>query len=446
MRIDSADIEDLVKELIEKITENLYVNVCRGLFESHKIIYSFMICTSIQKNVGLIDEASFNLLLRGQGVYDKSEQPSYLQNQDVHDFMSEQQWDLAYCMQLKLGQYFHRLSSDILADIDSFRAYSKSQAEGSKSCFENLPGRGQYKDLPSFQKLLLIKLFKPHQLAHALKEYVELNLGTLYSLSPTTSMEDLFDSSDKVTPIIFVLSQGADPNERIISYAKKMSFAGKLTQKSLGQGQEQAATKLIQEGKEEGSWVLLQNCHLFKSWMPQLENICSSIAEDAGSIHEDFRLILTSMPEDYFPSSILQNGVKMTTEPPQGLRANLKRIFTSIIDKEMYEAAEDHLKETQQAKQDIDLHLQKVQSASLSQDSGGRFSNGTVKNKLYNLRPSLLDDFDRQFDLSKCWKSLLFGLSFFHSIIQERKKFGSIGWNIKYEFNDSDLETSIKML
>ena len=47
MRVDSGDIDDLVRELINKITENLYVNVCRGLFESHKIIYSFMICTSI---------------------------------------------------------------------------------------------------------------------------------------------------------------------------------------------------------------------------------------------------------------------------------------------------------------------------------------------------------------------------------------------------------------
>lgn len=41
---------------------------------------------------------------------------------------------------------------------------------------------------------------------------------------------------------------------------------------------------------------------------------------------------------------------------------------------------------------------------------------------------------------------MLFGLSFFHSIIQERKKFGSMGWNKRYEFNDSDLDTSIKML
>lgn len=62
--------------------------------------------------------------------------------------------------------------------------------------------------------------------------------------------------------------------------------------------------------------------------------------EDPEEIHPDFRLILTSMPESYFPASILQNGVKMTTEPPQGLKANLKRIFTNIIDKDTYELTE----------------------------------------------------------------------------------------------------------
>jgi hypothetical protein len=53
--------------------------------------------------------------------------------------------------------------------------------------------------------------------------------------------------------------------------------------------------------------------------MPQLEKIIDGFndvpAEGEIGINPSFRLILTSMPCDYFPVSILQNGVKLTNEP-----------------------------------------------------------------------------------------------------------------------------------
>jgi dynein heavy chain len=66
--------------------------------------------------------------------------------------------------------------------------------------------------------------------------------------------------------------------------------------------------------------------------MTTLETIVINFSTEENEINPGFRLFLTSMPADYFPVSVLQNGVKLTTEPPRGMRANLKRTYMNFTE------------------------------------------------------------------------------------------------------------------
>lgn len=66
-------IEERLDILIDKITRMIYTNISRGLFEKDKLIYSFLIVTSIKRNAGTIDEAMWNLLLRGPSAITPAE-------------------------------------------------------------------------------------------------------------------------------------------------------------------------------------------------------------------------------------------------------------------------------------------------------------------------------------------------------------------------------------
>ena len=64
----------------------------------------------------------------------------------------------------------------------------------------------------------------------------------------------------------------SDPTASLLKFAEEKGRRVEVV--SLGQGQGPVAQRWIDEAVQEGFWVVLQNCHLAKSFLPQLELIC----------------------------------------------------------------------------------------------------------------------------------------------------------------------------
>lgn len=157
----------------------------------------------------------------------------------------------------------------------------------------------------------------------------------------------------------------------------------------MGQGQAPRATKLISDSLLQGNWVIIENCHVDESWLGKLEVICLKLAV-SENVNEDFRLWLTSNPTSKFPIMVLQMALKLTTESPTSLKANMMHSY----------ATEPWLEES----------------------DGNEFTDDLI------------------------WNRSVFALVFFHAVVKERVAFGPIGWNVPYEFNDMDLMMSIEQM
>ncbi|GLD91835.1 hypothetical protein PINS_up000368 [Pythium insidiosum] len=370
----SEELTERINAINDYHTYAVYAYACRGLFERHKLLFSLQMCVRVLQSVNKLPQDEYEFLLKGGNSMGSEERV----NNVASEFLSETAW--LSIVELNKLQRFHGLISSFEQSTKAWKAWYQSSTPE----IEPLPGDWDGK-CNELQRMLLLRCIRPDRLSIQAARFTTSNLGAQFVDPPPFDLKAIYETSNYKTPLIFVLSPGVDPTNSLMALAE--SLHKKVENCALGQGQATVAEAMLQRGLEAGNWVFLANCHLMLSWAPTLEKLIDSYCSASAQVNPGFRLWLTSDPNPKFPIAILQRGIKMTTEPPRGLKANLLRLYNTITP----------------------------------------------------------DKFARCRQVKK-YKRLLFCLCWFHSLLLERRKFNNLGWNIPYDFNESDFAISEDVL
>ena len=475
-----GDPESMVKRvevLLEKVTYFMFSNISRGVFEKDKLVFAFLLATRILQIQGDIGLDDWSILCRGNLYADiilsdenrlSRASPTM---KDTYKRLEEQGEAffgdgpiaslgagrlLTFLKALSVIPTQERLCSFIAQNFSIIEKEFAAATDGDALCrallffdsnnriVQMMMEAGLQVSNDGFRIisiLLLIKFFSESFMILAIPLFIEVVLGPKYSNMEPPKLSEIYCDSSSTIPIIFLLTVGADPLSQLQALAQQNNQPLYLI--SLGQGQAPVARNAIEKASTTGGWVFLQNGHLARSWMAELEmivealSLCETMSPDAKKDaatalpflslppKPSFRLFISSMPVKHFPASVLQTSLKITTEPPTGLRNNIVRaVGTSTVD--AWEAEEiiselrydDIIPKPEEGEEPIIV----------DENAMARFAD------IINTKAKAM------------WKRLFYAIVFFHGILLERRKFGPQAFNVRYEFNDSDFSICVQSL
>ncbi|CAL8100545.1 unnamed protein product [Calicophoron daubneyi] len=406
-----------IQKILRYMTSSMWSFYMRSLYKKDRIIFTLMLAIRISLFAGAIKPEELEVFVRGGSAYSLDDCPP-----KPARWISDMTW--TNLRALSTLPTFSKIMEHVTQHERQWRHWYDREAP-EDSAFPN-PYETETKP---FLRLLVLRCWCLDRVLPQAKRFIVRTLGPEYIEDVLLNFEILYAQSTSWTPMLNLLSTGADPSPLIEQLAKKKHI--ELHAVAMGQGQDVQARQAVNHAMNEGSWVLLQNCHLSMNYMKELYSLVMTNAPKSGMLSSrymqegavdsslsvapftdyssksvsitieseststasspsvqanNFRLWMTAAENDKFPVNLLQGSIKYTNQEPEGIKASLLRAYSDV-----------------------------------TQD--------------------LLDAC-----ISSEWKTMLYTLAFMHCTLQERRKYGALGWSVPYDFTHSDFTASLQFI
>ena len=420
--VDISHIRLLFQELSKYFFESMLLSVMRSLFDQHYVAFLFFaaVKSQISSNDISAEEWQYFLMEGKHHVPYGDEIPGTkkivvetddriffggfgrhsMQNcrssskpmKPDYSWLSESSWEsacrLSNVQALNRNIKYNSVVNSINSVPDEWRGYFESL-----NPIEYTGAENTFSDLSPFQRVLLIRIFRPSHLFLGILFFLKESFGTNLSIPLPVNVATIFELSHQHLPILLLTGSGDDPTHEIQEFATRTGYAQQVlsSQPSIQviapeDAKADFIANVLYDSFRDGRWLLLHNFHGSRF----CEDIVTAVSEmNVADCHSNFRLWITTEPAK-IPKSVHFLCMKIVWKPPASIRLNLIRYFTS--------------------------------------------------------NPISDPSFFNTFGNSGKFKRYLFALCFFHATLIERRESDPFGWPVNSNVDSFDLRSSILFL
>ncbi len=366
--------------LINISSQTVLLHYTKGYTEAHSNLLAMSVALKYGIVSGLCEPVAIQFLVHGGSQLDLEAIPK-----KTKEWIPDSVWKNAVALS-RVCSSFQKLPELLASSQDVFwkALFDHDEPELQEIVPLNLITGSSENE--AWMKLLFIRAFREDRAIASSKHFIKTILGATFKdmIADSSDLESLVDSplsSWSVPNICIFQISGHNSTNDFIMQISALSKRRRMDIKIVALASESDSTiRLLPKLMTTKMWLVLQNAHICTHILSEIYNLL----QNCETAHPEFRLWLTTESTVSFPIALLQSSLKFRSKDQDPTIGGTIIQLYNEIGQQMYDSV-----------------------------------------------------------ALPAWRQTIYSLAFFHSLIVGRQKYGFAGWNMQYQFSNSEFHSTL---